>query len=77
MGSCGASRTPTIARASLAVLTDVGLARFGAPRSVHHATVRELYLGRLSEREQQQLARLFEKALRASSARTEPPPRPR
>jgi hypothetical protein len=30
---------------------------------IHHATVRELYLGRLNEREQQQLARLFEKAL--------------
>jgi hypothetical protein len=43
---------------------------------VHHATVRELYLDQLIEREQRQLARLFEKALPGVVSSPEwPPPR--
>ena len=44
---------------------------------MHHATVRELYLGQLSEREQRSSARLFEKALPGVVSSEEwPPPRP-
>lgn len=54
---------PEDGRASFAVLTDTGLAALRRAQRVHHAAVRELYLGRLTEREQRQIARLFEKAL--------------
>ena len=50
-------------RAALAVLTTKGLAALRRAQRIHHATVRELYLDGLNEREQRQLARLFEKAL--------------
>jgi DNA-binding MarR family transcriptional regulator len=65
---------PEDARASHAVLTDVGLAALRSAQKIHHATVRELYLGQLSEREQQQLARLFEKALPGVVSSPEWPP---
>ncbi|HEX6663284.1 MAG TPA: MarR family transcriptional regulator [Gaiellaceae bacterium] len=53
---------PEDGRAALAVLTRDGLAVLRRAQRIHHATVRELYLGQLNEREQRQLARLFEKA---------------
>ena len=65
------------ARASLAVLTDVGLAALRRAQKVHHATVRELYVGRLSDQELRVLARVFEKALPGVVSSAEwPPPRP-
>jgi DNA-binding MarR family transcriptional regulator len=54
---------PEDRRASFAVLTEKGLVALRRAQRVHHSAVRELYLGRLLEREQLQLARLFEKAL--------------
>ncbi len=64
---------PEDARASHAVITDVGLAALRKAQKIHHATVRELYLGQLSEREQQQLAQLFEKALPGVVSSPDPP----
>ncbi len=67
---------PEDRRAAFAVLTKKGLAALRRAQRVHHATVRELYLGRLDEREQRQLARLFEKALPGVVSSPEwPPPR--
>ena len=54
---------PEDGRGALAALTSRGLAALRRAQVVHHATVRELYLDRLDEREQRQLAQLFEKAL--------------
>jgi DNA-binding MarR family transcriptional regulator len=54
---------PEDGRGALAALTRHGLAALRRAQVVHHATVRELYLDRLNEREQRQLAQLFEKAL--------------
>jgi DNA-binding MarR family transcriptional regulator len=54
---------PEDRRAAFAVLTQKGLSALRRAQRVHHATVRALYLDRLIEREQRQLARLFEKAL--------------
>ena len=54
---------PQDGRATLAALTRDGLAVLRRAQRIHHATVRELYLDRLDEREQRRLARLFEKAL--------------
>jgi DNA-binding MarR family transcriptional regulator len=50
-------------RAAFAVLTREGLEALRRAQVVHHAAVRELYVGRLAPRELKQLARLFEKAL--------------
>ncbi len=67
---------PEDGRAAFAVLTQKGLAALRRAQRVHHATVRELYLGRLTEREQRRLARLFEKALPGVVSSSEwPPPR--
>ena len=67
---------PEDRRAAFAALTKKGLAALRRAQRVHHATVRELYLGRLDEREQRQLARLFEKALPGVVSSPEwPPPR--
>jgi DNA-binding MarR family transcriptional regulator len=67
---------PEDRRASFAVLTDKGLAALRRAQRVHHAAVRELYLDQLIEREQRQLARLFEKALPGVISSPEwPPPR--
>ena len=49
-------------RGAFATLTRHGLETLRRAQTIHHATVRELYLGRLNEREQRQLARLLEKA---------------
>jgi DNA-binding MarR family transcriptional regulator len=54
---------PADGRAAFAVLTRKGLGALRRAQVVHHAVVRELYVGRLEPRELKQLARLFEKAL--------------
>lgn len=65
---------PADGRASLAALTKPGLEALRRAQVVHHATVRELYLGRLTRKELNRLAQLFEKALPGViSARAWPP----
>ena len=54
---------PADGRASFASLTRQGLEVLRRAQVVHHATVREVYLGRLTARELERLARLYEKAL--------------
>jgi len=55
---------PTDGRGSLAALTRPGLeALRRAQVVVHHATVREVFLERLTQRELDRLAQLYEKAL--------------
>jgi len=67
---------PADGRATFAVLTKPGLAALRRAQVVHHATVRELYVGRLSQPELDRLARLFEKALPGVvSASVWPPPK--
>jgi DNA-binding MarR family transcriptional regulator len=62
-------------RGAHAALTRKGLQALRRAQRIHHATVRELYLDRLDEREQRRLARLLEKALPGvvSSERWPPP----
>lgn len=54
---------PADGRAAFAVLTKNGLEALRRAQVVHHAVVRELYVGRLTPHELGELARLFEKAL--------------
>jgi DNA-binding MarR family transcriptional regulator len=54
---------PQDGRASLAVLTRQGLEALRRAQVVHHAAVRELYVGNLEARELAQLSRLLEKAM--------------
>ena len=54
---------PDDGRGSLAALTRAGLAALRRAQVIHHATVRELFVGQLTSGELEQLARLFEKAL--------------
>jgi len=54
---------PADGRAALAVLTRPGLEALRRAQVIHHATVRELFLGRLTQRELDRLAQLYEKAL--------------
>jgi len=54
---------PADGRAAFAVLTRPGLEALRRAQVVHHAAVRELYVGRLKQHELDRLARLFEKAL--------------
>ena len=54
---------PADGRASFAALTKDGLKALRRAQVVHHAVVRELYVGRLEPHELKELARLFEKAL--------------
>jgi DNA-binding MarR family transcriptional regulator len=54
---------PADGRAAFAALTRSGLEALRRAQVVHHATVRELYLGRLTKHELDRLAGLFEKAL--------------
>ena len=66
---------PTDGRAAFAALTKPGLEALRRAQVVHHATVRELYVGRLTPNELERLARLFEKALPGVvSAPAWPPP---
>jgi DNA-binding MarR family transcriptional regulator len=68
---------PTDGRAAFAALTRPGLEALRRAQVVHHATVRELYLGRLTKHELDRLAALFEKALPGVvTASPWPPPRP-
>ena len=67
---------PEDGRAAFAVLTPKGLAALRRAQRVHHATVARAYLGAADDREQRQLARLFEKALPGVVSSSEwPPPR--
>ena len=54
---------PADGRAALAVLTRPGLEALRRAQVIHHATVREFFLGRLTPRELDRLAQLYEKAL--------------
>ena len=54
---------PTDGRAAFAALTRPGLEALRRAQVIHHATVRELYVGRLTKHELDRLAALFEKAL--------------
>ena len=66
---------PADGRAAFAALTRPGLEALRRAQVVHHATVRELYLGRLTKHELERLAALFEKALPGVvSASAWPPP---
>jgi DNA-binding MarR family transcriptional regulator len=68
---------PTDGRAAFAALTRLGLEELRRGQVVHHATVRELYLRRLSGREVERLAQLYEKALPgvvSAPVWPEPPP---
>ena len=62
-GLIAREQDPTDGRAFFAVLTRAGLEALRSAQRVHHATVRELYTGRLSRQELGRLAELFEKAL--------------
>ena len=61
-GLIAREQDPTDGRAFFAVLTRPGLEALRSAQRVHHATVRELYTGRLSRQELGQLGELFEKA---------------
>ena len=62
-------------RAALAALTRPGLEALRRAQVIHHATVRELLLRRLTPRELNRLAQLYEKALPGVvSAPVWPPP---
>ncbi len=66
---------PADGRATLAALTRPGLEALRRAQVVHHATVRELFLERLTPRELDRLAQLYEKALPGVvSAPVWPPP---
>lgn len=68
---------PADGRAAFAALTRPGLEALRRAQVVHHATVRELYLGRLTKHELERLAAIFEKALPGvvSASIWPPPPR--
>lgn len=53
---------PTDGRAAFAVLTKPGLEALRRAQVIHHAAVRELYVGKLTPNDLDRLARLFEKA---------------
>lgn len=65
---------PDDGRAAFAALTRRGLQALRRAQVVHHATVRELYLGRLTQHELDRLARLLEKALPGVVSATAWPP---
>jgi DNA-binding MarR family transcriptional regulator len=66
---------PADGRAAFAALTRPGLEALRRAQVVHHATVRELYLDRLTRHELDRFARLLEKALPGVvSASAWPPP---
>lgn len=67
---------PADGRAAFAALTRSGLEALRRAQIVHHATVRELYLGRLTEHELERLSRLLEKALPGVVSASEWPPPP-
>ena len=66
---------PADGRASLAALTRSGLETLRRAQVVHHGTVRELFLGRLTARELDRLGQIYEKAIPGVvSAPIWPPP---
>jgi DNA-binding MarR family transcriptional regulator len=66
---------PADGRAALAALTRPGLEALRRAQVIHHATVREVFLERLTPRELDRLAQLYEKALPGVvSAPVWPPP---
>jgi DNA-binding MarR family transcriptional regulator len=67
---------PDDGRAAFAALTRPGLEALRRAQVVHHATVRELYLGRLTQHELDRLARLLEKALPGVVSASAWPPAP-
>ena len=67
---------PADGRASFASLTKPGLAALRRAQVVHHATVRELYLERLTPKDLNRLAQLFEKALPGAVSASAWPPSP-
>lgn len=67
---------PSDRRGLRTVLTEKGLRTLREAQVTHHARVRDLYLERLTEREQKTLARLLEKAMPGVvSSAVWPPPR--
>jgi DNA-binding MarR family transcriptional regulator len=62
-GLIAREQDPTDGRAFFAVLTRAGLEALRSAQRVHHATVRELYTGRLNRQELGELVELFEKAV--------------
>ncbi len=54
---------PADGRGAFAVMTRSGLEALRRAQVLHHAAVRDVYLGRLTPRERERLARLYEKAL--------------
>lgn len=70
-------RDPSDGRAFFATLTPDGINALRAAQRLHHATVRELYLGRLSEDELAALGAFFEKAVPGAVSSPEwPAPQP-
>src|SRR3974390_1142589 len=67
---------PADGRASLAALTRTGLEALRHAQVIHHEVVRELYLQRLSARDLDRLAQLFEKALPGVISAPASPPLP-
>ena len=67
---------PADGRAALAALTRAGLEALRRAQIVHHATVREALLDRLTPRELDRLAQLYEKALPGVVTRPVWPPPP-
>jgi DNA-binding MarR family transcriptional regulator len=67
---------PQDGRAALAALTKLGLEALRRAQVVHHATVREVLLDRLTPVELDRLARLYEKALPGVVSSPDWPPRP-
>jgi DNA-binding MarR family transcriptional regulator len=68
---------PADGRASFATLTRAGLEALRRAQIIHHATVRELYLERLTPKELNRLAGLFEKALPGVVTAPVWPPQPK
>ena len=66
---------PNDGRGSLAALTHTGLVAFRRAQVIHHATVRELFVGRLTPRELQRLTDLYEKAMPGVGRSDDWPPR--
>jgi DNA-binding MarR family transcriptional regulator len=67
---------PEDGRAALASLTKPGLEALRRAQVVHHATVREVFLARLTPAELDRLARLYEKALPGVVSSPDWPPTP-
>ena len=61
-GLVGREQDPSDGRGSLAVLTRAGLEALRRAQAIHHRVVRDAYVGRLTPRELDRLAQLFEKA---------------